>query len=67
MELFSNPSGSSEGRTFLGWITVTTDSTGLATFTATFAATLAPGEVITATTTDPLGDTSEFSSGVIVI
>ena len=67
VELFSNPSGSSEGQTFLGWITVTTDSTGLATFSATLATSLPPGQVITATATDPLGDTSEFSNGEIVI
>jgi hypothetical protein len=64
LEFFGNPSGTGQGKTFLGFITVTTDATGKAAFTSTFAVTLAPGQVITATATDPLGDTSEFSAGV---
>jgi hypothetical protein len=67
LEFFSNPSGTSQGKTFLGFIKVTTDATGKATFTATFAVALAPGQVITATATDPLGDTSMFSIGQVVI
>ncbi len=66
LEFFSNPSGTGQGETFLGSLTVTTDATGAATFTATFGVAIAPGQVITATATDPLGDTSEFSSGVEV-
>jgi len=66
LEFFSNPSGTSEGQTFVGSITVTTDSTGLASFSATFPMALAPGQVITATATDPFGDTSIFSNGMVV-
>ena len=67
LEFFSNPSGTSQGKTFLGFITVSTDATGKAKFTATFATALARGQVITATATDALGNTSKFSSGQLVI
>ena len=66
LEFFSNPSGTGQGKTFLGSVTVTTDARGTAAFTSTFAVTLAPGQVVTATATDPFGDTSEFSSGIAV-
>ncbi len=64
LEFYGNPSGTSQGKTFLGSIKITTDASGKATFIATFGSEIAPGQVITATATDPLGDTSEFSSGV---
>jgi hypothetical protein len=66
LEFFSNPAGTSQGKTFLGRITVTTDATGKATFTATFDVEIDPGQVITATATDPLNDTSQFSNGGVV-
>ncbi len=66
LDFFSNPSGTNQGKTFLSFITVTTDATGTATFTATFALTLAPGQVITTTATDPFNDTSMFSNGEVV-
>jgi hypothetical protein len=66
LEFYSNPSGTSQGKTFLGFIRVTTDASGKATFTATFGLGIASGQVITATATDPFGNTSEFSSGVTV-
>jgi hypothetical protein len=66
LEFFSNPAGTSQGQTFLGSVTVTTDATGLASFTATFDVHVRKGKVITATATDLFGDTSEFSSGVAV-
>lgn len=65
IELFAstacNASGNGEGHTFLGAVGVTTDSSGDASFVATFPTTLLPGAVITATATDAFGDTSEFS------
>ncbi len=65
LEFFSNsacdPSGNGEGQAFLGAADVTSDATGNASFTFTFAAALA-GQVITATATDPAGNTSEFSN-----
>jgi len=55
-------SGNGEGETPIGSATVQTNSSGNGTFTATFAATVAAGSVVTATATDPFGNTSEFSS-----
>ncbi len=49
---------------YLGYTTVTTPagSPYTATFSATLAAPVANGEYITATATDPAGNTSEFSA-----
>ncbi|MDX6288051.1 MAG: hypothetical protein QOG53_3536 [Frankiales bacterium] len=59
VELFSNsacdPTGSGEGATFEESIAVTTNSSGQASFSATLSG------IITATATDPAGNTSEFS------
>jgi hypothetical protein len=54
-------SGNGEGETPLGSSSVQTDGSGNGTFTATFATSLASGSVVTATATDPFGNTSEFS------
>ncbi|MDT7807412.1 MAG: hypothetical protein QOJ70_1225 [Acidobacteriota bacterium] len=65
VEFFSNAtcdaSGNGEGRTFLGFANVTTDGAGNATINTTLGATTTVGEVVTATATDPAGNTSEFS------
>ena len=65
LELFANaacdPSGNGEGETFLGSTMVTTDGSGNAGFTVTLTATVAVGQFITATATDPNNNTSEFS------
>jgi hypothetical protein len=65
IDLFSNPtcdpSGSGEGQTFLGSTSLTTDETGDAYFTATLQTEIADGESVTATATDPSGNTSELS------
>src|SRR5439155_18205073 len=65
VELFANsscdPSGNGEGQSFLGAISVTTDAAGRATFEQGVPA--APGAAfVTATATDPAGNTSEFSA-----
>jgi titin len=67
LEFFSNPAGTGQGESDLGFITVIADSTGKAAFTTTFAAAVAPGHVITATATDPTPSTSAFSNGEVVI
>ncbi len=59
-----DPSGGGEGQIFLGAATVTTDGTGLGTFTAALPAS-APG-VLTATATDPYERTSQFSPCVSI-
>jgi uncharacterized repeat protein (TIGR01451 family) len=55
-------SGFGEGATFIGSTTVTTDAAGNATFTATFAGAIPLGQPVTATATNPAGNTSEFSA-----
>jgi len=59
-----DPTGFGEGERYLGFATVTTDGTGNASFGPTLPATVAVGEIVTATATDPSGNTSEFSGGV---
>ena len=53
-------SGYGEGKTYLGSKSVTTNSSGIAIDQVVFAG-LTPGAAITATATDPDGNTSEFS------
>ncbi|MBC7708613.1 MAG: hypothetical protein H7203_01015 [Rhizobacter sp.] len=68
LEFFANAacdaSGYGEGRTFIGAQSVATDGSGNASFNATFAALPVAQSVVTATATDSLGNTSEFSACV---
>ncbi len=68
IQFFSNtscdPSGNGEGQTFIGSMMVTTNASCNASFT--FPAALSPGQVITATATDPSNNTSEFSQCLAV-
>ena len=68
LEFFANPacdgSGYGEGKTFIGFQSVTTDGSGNASFNAAFAALPAGQSVVTATATDAAGNTSEFSQCV---
>jgi hypothetical protein len=57
-----DPSGHGEGQTFLGSTPVTTDGAGNAGFAASLPATA--GSFVTATVTDPAGNSSEFSACV---
>jgi hypothetical protein len=67
IEFFGSPScdssGSGEGQTFLGEASVTTDSFGKASFQV-LVASGSGNQVVTATATDPAGNTSEFSACV---
>jgi hypothetical protein len=68
LEFFGNdaldPSGFGEGRYFLGSTPVTTDASGHISF-ETIEFPLVPGALrVTATATDPLGNTSEFSASI---
>jgi hypothetical protein len=64
IELFENtpcdPSGHGEGAKFLDSVVVTTDGSGNANFSTTLPVTA--GAVVTATATDPSGNTSKFSA-----
>jgi hypothetical protein len=68
IEFFSNPSadpsGYGQGQTFLGDSNVTTDANGNVTFTTDLAVGQLAGQWITATATDPSGNTSQFSADV---
>ncbi|MGI8955297.1 MAG: hypothetical protein ACR2II_00045, partial [Chthoniobacterales bacterium] len=65
VEFFANaacdPSGFGEGQTFIGRINVTTNSSGNASFSVMLPTAVTGGN-ITATATDPAGNTSEFSA-----
>jgi hypothetical protein len=65
IEFFSNhacdPSGFGEGETFIGSATVTTDGSCRASFAVTLPIAIPSGSFITATATDPNGNTSEFA------
>jgi hypothetical protein len=53
-----------EGQEFLGFVNATTDSGGDASFNANLSVSVSDGRLVTATATDPVGNTSEFSADV---
>ena len=57
-----DPDGNAEGQTFLGSATVTTNAQGNGDFWSTVSGMSYSGQLITATATDPSGDTSQFSN-----
>jgi hypothetical protein len=71
LEFFANttadPSNHGEGESFIGSTNVTTDGSGDVSFTNTFSAIVPVGEFISATATDPGGNTSEFSGSIDVV
>jgi hypothetical protein len=71
LEFFANsacdPSGYGEGEEFIGSTIVTTDGAGDASFDVGLPGPLLPGAFVTATATDPGGNTSEFSACVEAI
>ena len=56
----ADPSGNGEGQTFLGFVNATTGADGNATFSFTSPSAIG-GKFISATASDPTGNTSEFS------
>ncbi len=70
LEFFSNDSadasGYGEGKEYIGSIIVTTNGAGNVMFSYNGDYSKSPGSVITATATDSLGNTSEFSQTVSV-
>ena len=71
VEFFSNTvcdvSGHGEGETYLGSTTETTNGSGDVSFSISFTTTVPVGDFITATATDPDGNTSEFSECIEVV
>lgn len=59
-----DPSGSGEGRRFLGQVVAQAGPDGLATFSADLPGLISSGEFVTATATDAAGDTSPFSAAI---
>jgi hypothetical protein len=67
IEFFSNPSGTDQGKKFIGSKdNVTTNANGNVSFRFTPSQKVAVGQVVTATATDPEGNTSEFSTPLAV-
>ncbi len=68
IQFFASPtsswSGYGQGKTLVGVSNVTTDQNGNATFTESIPVGLAPGQYLSATATDPNGNTSEFAADV---
>jgi hypothetical protein len=68
LDFFANAVGAQQGQVYLGSISVTTSSLGKVSFTATIKVTTpnfsSAVPMITATATDPGGDTSPFSNAV---
>jgi len=66
VEFFSNTAcdstGYGEGQTFLGATNVTTNAGGSASINAVLAVSISQNDYVTATATDPNGNTSEFSA-----
>jgi hypothetical protein len=71
VDFFSNdvadPSGYGEGKTYLGCTTVTVGASGSATFMVMFAGVTSDQTFASATATDTLGNTSEFSQDAAIV
>ena len=71
IDFYSNPACAPraqeylEGQDYIGSTQVTTDGSGNISFDVTLPTTVAPGARITATATDPSGNTSEFSQRLV--
>jgi len=69
LQFFSSPTkdstGFGQGEVLVGSLQVTTDATGNVSFTAPVSQATAPGQYISATATDPSGNTSEFCLDVV--
>ena len=61
----AHPHDFEQGQVYLGHAGVTTDGSGNVSFDLTVAGTLDPGFLVTATATDALGNTSEFSPRMV--
>ena len=61
----ADPTGYGEGQRYLGTTLVTTDATGRAVISATFGVATSYSDWVTATATDPAGNTSEFGQDLL--
>ena len=61
----ADPSSYGQGQTYVGLTTVKTNSSGNATFTFVAPSNVG-GQLLSATATDPAGDTSEFAKNILV-
>jgi uncharacterized repeat protein (TIGR01451 family) len=70
LQFFSSPTedstGFGQGDVLVGSLSVTTNSAGNASFTVAVPQASTPGQYISATATDPAGNTSEFALDVVV-
>jgi Bacterial Ig domain len=62
----ADPSGSGQGQTYLATKSVTTNGSGMVSFSITIKPALSAGEVVSATATSPSKNTSAFSADVAV-
>ncbi len=62
----ADPSGLGEGERWLGSMVVTSNPAGIANFADVLPAATTIGEAVTATATDALGNTSEFSAALVI-
>ncbi len=62
----ADPSESGQGETYLLTVTLTTNGSGLAAFSVKVKPAVAAGDVISATATSPLQNTSAYSADVTV-
>jgi titin len=65
LEFFTSPSGN-QGQTLFYETTVTTDGLGNASFSFRLNFAINRGQLVTATSTDPNGNTSQFSNALVV-
>jgi len=66
IDYYANPTGTAQAMTYLGAGSATTSAGGTVIFTNALAALVPAGRVITATATDPAGNTSGLSGGATV-
>jgi hypothetical protein len=62
----ADPSGFGQGQIFVGSASVTTNASGNASFSAVFNVSFATGLEVSATATDPNGNTSEFAQDIAI-
>lgn len=70
LDFYSNetadPSGHGQGQTWIGSESVTTDGAGVANFSFSFDVDTLDGHTISATATNSMGSTSEFSGSIVM-